>query len=130
MKLRTTTPWMPAPDYGKSLQGLGVNLLVRDIERALRLQRAVLGAAVVYSDHDFAVIRGPAYATQGGEWMLHADHTYDRHPLYPLAQNAPQRGCRCRTARARLRPRSGGSQCAPPGISSARPSRRKAPRTA
>ena len=92
MKLRTITPWMPAPDYGRSLQGLGVNLLVHDIERALRFQREVLGAAVVYSDPDFAVLRGPAYATQGGEWMLHADHTYDRHPLLPLALQTPQRG--------------------------------------
>lgn len=92
MKLRASTPWMSGPAYGTSLQGLGVNLLVREIEPALRFQREVIGATVVYSDVDFAVLRGPAFATQGGEWMLHADHTYDRHPLHPLAKQATQRG--------------------------------------
>lgn len=67
---------MPADEYGRSLQGLTVNLLVADIERALVFQRHVLGADIVYSDPDFAVLRG-----YGGEWMLHADHTYDRHPM-------------------------------------------------
>ena len=32
MKLRTEDPWMPAPEYGRSLKGLSINLLVRDIE--------------------------------------------------------------------------------------------------
>ena len=82
MKLRTGDPWMPAPDYGRSLRGLGLrglglNLLVRDIEMALPFHREVLKAEVVYSDPDFAVLRhGEA------EWMLHADHTYLEHPLH------------------------------------------------
>ena len=67
---------MPAGEYGRSLQGFGVNLLVADVARALAFQTRVLGAKVVYSDPDFAVVRA-----QGGEWMLHADHTYDDHPL-------------------------------------------------
>ncbi|MCG8560689.1 MAG: VOC family protein [Hyphomicrobiales bacterium] len=76
-KLRTGDPWMPAPQYGASLTGLGVNLLVRSIEQALPFQRHVLTAEVVYSDPDIAVLRyGEA------EWMLHADHTYDGHPLH------------------------------------------------
>ena len=57
MKLRTSEPWMPAPEYGRSLSGLTVNLLVRDIETALAFQREVLGAEIVYSDPDFAVLR-------------------------------------------------------------------------
>ena len=77
MKLRTGEPWMPAPDYGRQLRGLSVNLLVRDIEAALVFQRAVLRAEVVYADPDFAVLRG-----YGAEWMLHADHTYQGHPLH------------------------------------------------
>ena len=32
MKLRSGDPWMPAPVYGRSLIGLTVNLLVRDVE--------------------------------------------------------------------------------------------------
>ena len=86
MKRSTTTPWMSPAAYGRSLRGLTVNLLVRDIARALRFQRAVLGAAVVYDDPDFAVLRhGDA------EWMLHADHTYEGHPLGPtLADEGPR----------------------------------------
>ena len=68
---------MPAPLYGRSLAGLTVNLLVRDVEAALPFQREVLGAEIVYADPDFAVLRrGEA------EWMLHADHAYDGHPLH------------------------------------------------
>ena len=77
MKLRTGEPWMPAPDYGRQLRGLTINLLVRDIESALVFARRVLRADVVYADPDIAVIK--AY---GSEWMLHADHTYQGHPLH------------------------------------------------
>ena len=67
---------MPADEYGRSLTGFGVNLLVPEIERALRFQTAVLEAEIVYADPDFAVLRG-----YGAEWMFHADHTYRDHPL-------------------------------------------------
>ena len=68
---------MPAPDYGRSLKGLTINLLVRDVAAALAFHRAVLDVEVVYDDADFAVVRrGDA------EWMLHADHTYRDHPLH------------------------------------------------
>lgn len=75
-KLREGDPWMPAPDYGRSLTGLGINLLVADVARAAEYQKEVLGAEVVYADPDFAVLKG-----YGAEWMLHADHTYSDHPL-------------------------------------------------
>lgn len=76
MKKRTGDPWMTAAEYGRSLRGLTVNLLVRDIDTALAFQREVLHAHAIYSDPDFAVVRfGDA------EWMLHADHTYTDHPL-------------------------------------------------
>ena len=77
MKLGDKTPWMTAAEYGRSLRGLTVNLLVRDVDAALEFHREVLDAEVVYSDADFAVLRrGEA------EWMLHADHTYRDHPLH------------------------------------------------
>lgn len=86
MKLRTGDPWMPAPVYGRSLRGLTLNLLVRDIAAALPFHCEALGATVVYSDPDFAVLR---YGEV--EWMLHADHTYLEHPLYPrLAEHGPR----------------------------------------
>ncbi len=87
MKLRTSEPWMSARDYGRSLQALTINLLVREIERALVFQREVLGAAVIYSDPDFAVLQG-----YGAEWMLHADHTYDHHAMAGVLAGVTQRG--------------------------------------
>ena len=92
MKLRTTDPWMPAPEYARSLHGLRVNLIVASIERSLRFQREVLGAEVVYSDPDFAVLRGPGDPAHRGEWMLHADRTYERYPLRSSMQEGTQRG--------------------------------------
>lgn len=77
MKKREGEPWMPADEYGRSLKGLGVNLLVSSIEEARPFQLEVLGAEEVYSDPDFAVFRG-----YGAEWMLHADHTYQDHELH------------------------------------------------
>ena len=67
---------MTGAEYGRSLAGFGVNLLVREIAPAVAFHRTVLNATVVYEDPDFAVLRhGPA------EMMLHADHTDDRHPI-------------------------------------------------
>lgn len=76
MKKSRTQPWMPAPDYGKSLRGFGVNLLVSAIASAVEFQTEVLGAEVIHADEDFAVLRAA-----GASWMLHADHTYSDHPL-------------------------------------------------
>lgn len=87
MKQRTGEPWMSPAEYGHSLRGLTVNLLVSDIAEAVRFQREVLGAEVVYSDADFAVLRA-----QGSEWMLHADHTYERHPLRGAVVGLEARG--------------------------------------
>jgi uncharacterized glyoxalase superfamily protein PhnB len=81
-------PWMPAADYGRSLKGFQVNLLVRDVARAVAFAREVLDAAVVYADADFAVLRHGAAA----EWMLHADHTYGGHPLLALTGDGAVRG--------------------------------------
>ena len=76
MMKRQSQPWMSAEDYGKSLKGFGVNLLVEEIARSVAFQVEVLGAKIVYSDVDFAVIQIGA-----ATWMLHADHTYSDHPL-------------------------------------------------
>ncbi len=70
MKLRTGDPWMSAQEYTHSLKAFTVNLLVQDINIALRFQQNVLGMEVVYADPNSAVLRG-----YSAEWMLHADHT-------------------------------------------------------
>ncbi|HTO52101.1 MAG TPA: hypothetical protein VMR50_01850 [Myxococcota bacterium] len=87
MKLRTRDPWMSGPAYAATLRGLSVNLLVGAIEPSLAFARGVLEAEVVYADPDFAVVRG-----YGSEWMLHADHTYDQHPLGAEIWGVTRRG--------------------------------------
>ena len=76
-KKRIGDAWMPAGEYGRSLPKFSVNLLVRDVQKSLPFYRDVLGAAVRYADMDFAALN-----LLGIDFMLHADHTYDHHPLY------------------------------------------------
>ena len=87
MKLATQSAWMPASEYGRRLSGLGINLIVRDVSAALSFQSEVLAADILYSDSDFAAMRA-----FGSEWMLHADHTYDRHPINEILSECPPRG--------------------------------------
>jgi len=74
-------PWMAADEYGRSLAGFSFNLLVRSVPKAIAFQREVLGATVVYSDTDFAVLRRALPGGAGDE---------DRR--------RPQRHCRSRRA--------------------------------
>ncbi len=57
--------------YARTLRGFNVNLIVRDVAASVAFQRDVLGAEVVYSDADLAVLRH-----DGHEWMVHATHVY------------------------------------------------------
>ena len=83
--------FMSADEYGRSLKGLGINLLVRDVGRSVAFARDVLGATVAYADRDFAVLR---YQTPraAAEWMLHADGTYSANPLLSLLDDSALRG--------------------------------------
>ena len=87
MKKSDTTPFMAAPDYGRSLSGFTINLLTADIDRSLVMQRDVLQAEVLHEDPDLLILRG-----FGSNWMVHADHTYDKHPLLADTLQAPRRG--------------------------------------
>ena len=99
VKTRTGDPWTPAPDYGRALPAFTVNLLVRDVPRAIEFLLAtarpagrvrgmrVLAATVHYSDGDFAAIN-----VGGVELMLHADHTYDKHPWHAPLVRGDRRG--------------------------------------
>lgn len=87
MKKSSTTPFMAAPDYGQSLAGLSVNLLSTDLDRALQLQRDVLLAEILHQDEDLLILRG-----YGASWMVHADHTYDKHALLVDTLKQPRRG--------------------------------------
>jgi catechol 2,3-dioxygenase-like lactoylglutathione lyase family enzyme len=68
----------PVPmDYGAAIPaGLGVNLLVRDVDRAARFQAEVLGAEIDYWEEHFAILRA-----QGAVWFLHSDWSYCDHPM-------------------------------------------------
>jgi hypothetical protein len=91
LKQRTGEPWKSAPDYARELSaqsgGLSINLLVADVARAVAFQRDVLGAAVAYADADFAALEG-----FGAKWCVHADHTYDNHPLSGFVKGLKGRG--------------------------------------
>jgi len=84
---RTGEAFMPADDYGRGMRPFSVNLLVRDMRASLAFYERVLGAGVRYADGDFAVLKLLNF-----EFMLHADHTYDHHPLNERLKNSGVRG--------------------------------------
>ncbi len=87
MKKSSTTPFMAAPDYGQSLSGFTINVLSGNLPRALVFQRDVLQAEILHQDEDLLILRG-----YGSNWMVHADHTYDKHPLLADTRNETRRG--------------------------------------
>jgi hypothetical protein len=87
MKKSSTTPFMAAPDYGQSLSGFTINVLSVDLSRALIFQRDVIKADVLHQDEDLLILRG-----YGSNWMVHSDHTYDKHALLADTEKATRRG--------------------------------------
>jgi catechol 2,3-dioxygenase-like lactoylglutathione lyase family enzyme len=78
---------MSAADYGRTLSGLSVNLIVRDIGRSIPFYSGVLELRLLYSDEDFA-----AFEREGVRLQLHADHTYARMPWAPRLRDDGRRG--------------------------------------
>ena len=76
-----------AADFGKSLKGFGINLLVTDMKASIDFSKNVLNAQITYWNEDFAVLHhGDA------QWMLHTDHTYENNSLLGFVQNTEGRG--------------------------------------
>lgn len=74
--------------FGRALPpGLGLNLLVSDVEAAVRFQARVLAATVRYWDRDFAIVEA-----QGATWLVHSDRAYRDHPLSGIATAVQGRG--------------------------------------
>ncbi len=73
--------------FGKSLRGLGVNLLCRDVRRMADYMAAVFGLEVFRLSADFAILRHDETVFQ-----LHADATYRAHPLLGVLPETPPRG--------------------------------------
>ncbi|HET7466580.1 MAG TPA: VOC family protein [Candidatus Dormibacteraeota bacterium] len=84
-RLRTGTPWMPAPEFSRQLTGLNMNLIVPDIDASLPFYVDVLQLKKLYSDPDFAAFEGPG----GWHLMLHADHTLDHSAAETARLAAP-----------------------------------------
>ena len=70
----------PRPDpaeFGRGLRpGLGINLLVADVDASIAFQTDALDVELVWRESDFAVLRAC-----GSTWMIHADRAYRNHPL-------------------------------------------------
>lgn len=76
-----------AEDFGRSLQGIGLNLLVRDVRRLAAFLQDVFGMEPHRLSADFAIM-----AYEGQVFQLHADGTYHNHPLPALLPEAGPRG--------------------------------------
>ena len=76
-----------AAEYGRSLMGLSLNLLVRDIARSLPFYTDVLQFSDLHHDPDFAALE-----REGVRLMLHADHTYAAQPWAPRLAEKGKRG--------------------------------------
>ncbi len=74
-------------EFGASLRGIGLNILVRDVEATAAALATVFGMGVHRLSADFAII------TYGGQvFQLHADGTYAENPLLTILPENPPRG--------------------------------------
>jgi catechol 2,3-dioxygenase-like lactoylglutathione lyase family enzyme len=78
---------MASDAYGRTLTGLSLNLIVRDVAASVPFYRDVLGFTVHYSDADIAALQ-----RESAQIVLHADHTYDKQPWGPRLSEAGKRG--------------------------------------
>ncbi len=79
--------WMSTGEYAARLKGLTINLMYQDVMAAVPFHTEVLGATAEYTCADFA-----SFSFDGFTWMLHADHTYDGHPLHRMLKADLDRG--------------------------------------
>ena len=76
-----------AEDFGRSLTGIGVNLLSPDVGAMVAFLTDVFGLTAHRVSADFAIIRHGTMLMQ-----IHADTTYGTHPLLSLTPETPPRG--------------------------------------
>lgn len=74
-------------DFGASLRGLGLNLLVRDVPASCAMLVGVFGMTAHRVSVDFAILR---YG--GTPFQLHADGTYAANPYLSYLPEAGPRG--------------------------------------
>lgn len=73
--------------YGRSLRGIGFNLLVSDVARSVAFATEVLGATSFFDNDGFAAMR-----LNGSDFMFHADQTYHHNALAGLVAGLEGRG--------------------------------------
>lgn len=76
-----------ADTFGRSLTGIGLNLLTRDLRGLAGFLSEVFGLSVHRLSDDFAIVRHGQMMLQ-----LHSDGTFARHPLPALVPENPPRG--------------------------------------
>jgi len=75
--------------YGQGIpRGLGVNILVRNVDRSARFQAEIFGACILYWEEHFAIVEAV-----GSTWLLHSDWSYRNHELIGAVAGVPARGC-------------------------------------
>ncbi|GIT87401.1 VOC family protein [Roseobacter sp. OBYS 0001] len=76
-----------AEDFGKSLRGIGLNLLVRDVRVTSAFLVDIFDVGIHRLSDDFAIV------TYGSNvFQLHSDATYSANPLLGLLPENPPRG--------------------------------------
>ena len=76
-----------ADEFGRSLSGVGVNILVKDVRRTVSFLERVFALKCHQVSNDFAIVSHEHHVFQ-----LHADHTYHSHPMINLVPENPPRG--------------------------------------
>ena len=76
-----------AGDFGRSLRGMGLNLVVRDVRATCDFLTDIFDVGVHRLSDDFAIV---TYKDQ--VFQLHSDGTYSANPLLGLLPENPPRG--------------------------------------
>lgn len=76
-----------AEEFGASLRGIGLNLLVRNVATEIGFLETVFGMKSFQPTADFAIM---TYGEQ--VFQLHSDGTYHSNPLLSLLPENPPRG--------------------------------------
>lgn len=76
-----------ADSFGRSLRGIGLNLLVRDVRAHCAFLNTVFELSTHQVTSDFAIV-----TCADAVFQLHSDGTYHSHPLLGLLPENPPRG--------------------------------------
>ena len=77
---------MSGADYGRTLKGVGFNIIVNDVSKAVHFVTEVLGATVFFRTDVFAAMR-----LHGSDFMFHVPSSYRGNELHStLVSDAPR----------------------------------------